>query len=160
MKVYIKNKFWSIGGSSSVVNENNEQVFKVKGRAFSPTHVKYVLDKEGNKLYKIRNKFINWFEHKAFIYDKDKRKIATVKDKFVNVNQEFFITGYSDEIKIQGKFFGLTSQILKNGNIIGTIKREITIVNDAFELEANEEDIPFLIAIVIAIDNITDKKRQ
>ena len=44
MKVYIKNKFWSIGGGSSVVNENKEDVFKVKGRAFSITRVKYVCD--------------------------------------------------------------------------------------------------------------------
>ena len=66
--------------------------------------------------------------------------------------------GYKDEIKIQGKFFGLSSQILRNGGVIGTIRRQITFINDAFELEANEEDIPFLIALVIAIDNITDKK--
>ena len=56
-------------------------------------------------------------------------------------------------------FFGLTTQILKNGEVIGTIRRQITFINDAFELEANEQDMPFLIALVIAIDNITDKKR-
>lgn len=159
MKVYIKNKFWSIGGGSSVVNENKEDVFKVKGRAISITRVKYVCDKEGNRLFKIRNKWFNWFIHKAYIYDSNKHKIATVKDKWFNVNQEYFVMGYKDEIKIQGKFFGLTTQILKNGEVIGTIRRQITFINDAFELEANEQDMPFLIALVIAIDNITDKKR-
>lgn len=113
---------------------------------------------QGNKLFKIRNKWFNFFVHKAYIYDENKKKIATVKDKLFNVNQEYFVMGYKDEIKIQGKFFGLTTQILKNGEVIGTIRRQITFVNDAFELEANEEDIPFLIALVIAIDNITDKK--
>ena len=159
MKVYIKNKIWSIGGDSSVVNENKEDVFKVKGRSFSITRVKYVCDKEGNRLFKIRNKWFNWFIHKAYIYDSNKHKIATVKDKWFNVNQEYFVMGYKDEIKIQGKFFGLTTQILKNGEVIGTIRRQITFINDAFELEANEQDMPFLIALVIAIDNITDKKR-
>ena len=159
MKVYIKNKFWSIGGGSSVVNENKEDVFKVKCRAFSITRVKYVCDLEGNRLFKIRNKWFNWFIHKAYIYDANQHKIATVKDKWFNVNQEYFVMGYKDEIKIQGKFFGLTSQILKNGEVIGTIRRQITFINDAFELEANEQDMPFLIALVIAIYNITDKKR-
>ncbi len=159
MKVYIKNKFWSIGGGSSVVNENKEPVFKVKGRIFSITRVKYVCDLEGNRLFKVRNKWFNWFIHKAYIYDANKHKIATVKDKWFNVNQEYFVMGYKDEIKIQGKFFGLTTQILKNGEVIGTIRRQITFINDAFELEANEQDMPFLIALVIAIDNITDKKR-
>ena len=160
MKVYIKNKFWSIGGGSSVVNENKEDVFKVKGRVFSITRVKYVCDKEGNRLFKIRNRWFNWFIHKAYIYDANKNKIATVKDKWFNVKQEYFVMGYKDEIKIQGKFFGLTTQILKNGEVIGTIRRQITFINDAFELDAAEEDIPFLIALVIAIDNITDKKRN
>lgn len=159
MKVYIKNKFWSIGGGSSVVNENKEDVFKVKGRAFSITRVKYVCDKEGNRLFKIRNRWFNWFIHKAYIYDANKNKIASVKDKWFYVNQEYFVMGYKDEIKIQGKFFGLTTQILKNGEVIGTIRRQITFINDAFELDAAEEDISFLIALVIAIDNITDKKR-
>lgn len=159
MKVYIKNKCWSLGGGSSVVNENKEPVFKVKGRIFSITRVKYVCDMQGNRLFKIRNKWFNWFIHKAYIYDANKNKIASVKDKWFNVNQEYFVMGYKDEIKIQGKFFGLTTQILKNGEVIGTIRRQITFINDAFELDAAEEDIPFLIALVIAIDNITDKKR-
>ena len=158
MKVYVKNKFWSLGGGSSVVNENKEPVYQVKGRVFSPTRVKWLCDMNGKKLYKIRNKWINWFVHKAYIYDENNTKICTVKDKWFNVNQEYFVLGYKDEIKIEGKLFGLSCNILRNDEVIGTIRRQFTIINDAFELEANEEDIPFLIALVIALDNITDKK--
>lgn len=158
MKVYIKNKFWSIGGGSSVLDENKNPVYEVKGRVFSITRVKYVCDLAGKRLFKVRNKWFNWFVHKAYIYDGDDNKVATVKDKWFNVNQEYFIMGYKDEIKVEGKFFGLTTKILRNGEVIGTIRRQITVFKDAFELEANEEDIPFLIALVIAIDNITDKK--
>lgn len=158
MKVYIKNKFWSIGGGSSVLDENKNPVYEVKGRVFSITRVKYVCDLAGKRLFKVRNKWFNWFVHKAYIYDGDGNKIATVKDKWFNVNQEYFIMGYKDEIKVEGKFFGLTTKILRNGEVIGTIRRQIAVFKDAFELEANEEDIPFLIALVIAIDNITDKK--
>lgn len=160
MKIYIKNKLWSLGGGSSALDENKNPVYEVKGRVFSITRVKYVCDLAGKRLFKVRNKWFNWFVHKAYIYDGDKNKIATVKDKWFNVNQEYFVVGYKDEIKIQGKFFGLSTQILKNGEVIGTIRRQITFINDAFELEASEEDIPFLIALVIAVDNITDKKHK
>lgn len=158
MKVYIKNKIFSFGGGSSVVNENKEPVYNVKGRVFSVTKVKYVCDLEGKRLFKIRNKWFNFFVHKAYIYDENKNEIATVKDKWFNIKGEYFVQGYKDEIKIEGKFFGLTSQILKNGEVVGTIRRQVTIIADSFELEANEEDMPFLVALVIAIDNITDKK--
>ena len=158
MKVYIKNKFWSIGGGSDVVDENKNPVYKLKGKVFSITRKKYLCDMEGNRLYTIRNKWFNWFIHKAYIYDKDKHKIATVKDKWFNIDQKYFVTGYKDEIKINGKFFSLTAEILRNGEVIGTIRRQINFLLDAFELEAKEEDMPFLIALVIAIDNIQDKK--
>lgn len=160
MKVYIKNKLFSIGGASSVINENKEDVYKVKGRAFSITRVKWVCDLNGNKLFKIRNKWFNFFVHKAFIYDNNNEKIATVKDKFFNVKNDYFILGNKDEIKIDGKFFSLSANILKNGELFGTIRRQITFIADAFELEAAEKDLPFLIAIVIAIDNITDNKHD
>lgn len=160
MKVYIKNKFISLGDSSTVVDENKNPLFKVKGKIFSITHKKLIKDLSGKTLFTVRNKWINLFSHKAFIYDENKVKIATVKDKWINVKKEYFIEGMGDEIKIEGKFFSLTCQILKNGETIGTIRRKLDMWVDSFELEANEKDIPFLIALVIAIDNITDKKQD
>lgn len=142
------------------MNENQEPFYKVKGKAFSITKKKYICDLEGNRLFTVRNKWFNFFVHKTYIYDKDKKKIATVKDKFLNFKNKYFILGYKDEIKIEGKFFGLTSQILRNGEVMGAIRRQVAIVNDAFELEAKEGDIPFLIALVIALDNIVDKKKN
>ena len=160
MKVYIRNKLLSLGGGSDVLDENQQPVFHVKGRAVSITRVKYVCDMQGNRLFKIRNKWLNFFVHKAYIYDGTGTKIATVKDKWFNVHSEYFVTGYADEIKVQGKFFGLNCQILRNGDVIGTIRRQITFIRDAFELDAEPQDLPFLIALVIAIDNITDKKHD
>ena len=158
MKVYIKNKFFSLGGGSSVVDENKNDVFKVKGRVFSITRVKKLYDAEGKLLYKIRNRWLNWFVHKAYIYDANNNKVAIVKDKWFNVKQEYFVQGYKDEIKVDGKFFSLSCNILKNGEVVGTIRRNINFIVDSFQLEAKEEDMPFMIALVIAIDNITDKK--
>ena len=69
MKVTIKNNFFSLGGSSTVKDESNNPVFKVKGKFFSITHKKRVCDLNGKVLYTVRNKWINWFVHKAFIYN-------------------------------------------------------------------------------------------
>ncbi len=160
MKVYIKNKIFSWGGGSSVLDENKNPIFQVKGKVFSITRKKFLCDAEGNRLYTIRNKWLNFFVHKAYIYDREKNKIATVKDKFFTARQQYFVTGYPEEIKIDGKFFSLTAQILRNGEPVGTIRRQLTFIADAFELEAAEEDLPFLIALVIAIDNICDKRRK
>ena len=158
MKVYIKNKLISIGGASTVLDENQQDVFKVKGKIFSPTRKKTILDKDGKVIYYIRNKWFNWFVHRAYILDENKQKIASVKDKLFTVKNKFFVENYKDEIKVEGNFFSLTSNIFRNDEQIGTIKRKLFALTDSFELEANEEDIPFLTALVIAIDNITDKR--
>lgn len=157
MKVYIKNKV-SFGGDSAVVDENQNQIFHVKGKVVSATRVKYLCDNAGNRLYKIRNKWINLFVHKAFIYDAEDKKIATVKDKWLNLKGDLIVKGCDGEIKINGKFMGPTLEIIRNGEVIGVIRRQIAIFVDSFELEANPEDLPFLVALVIAMDNITDKK--
>ena len=71
--------------------------------------------------------------------------------------KRFIVQGYKDEILIDGDFFSLESTIEKNGKPIGKINRQFTLIQDAFSLEADDEDIAFLIALVIAIDNIIDK---
>lgn len=155
MKVVIKNKFFSLGGSSSVKNEKGEDVFFVKGRFLSPTRVKWVCDKEKNKLYKVRNKWFNFFVYKAYVYE-GKTKIARVRHPIFS-GSKFVVEGYKDEILIDGDFFGFKCSIIRNGKAVGTISRELSVVNDTFTLEADEADMPFMIALVIAIDNIVDK---
>lgn len=155
MIVTIKNKLFSLGGSSSVKDENGENAFFVKGRFLSPTHVKWVFDKNKNKLFKVRNKWFNFINQKAFVYE-GKTKIAQVKHPFLS-GKKFVVEGYKDEILIDGDFFSLTSTITKNGKPVGTINRKFVAVTDTFTLEAEEQDMPFMIALVIAIDNIVDK---
>lgn len=158
MKVYISNKIFSMGGGSTVKDENGLDVYKITGKVFSLTRRKYLYDCNGEKLFMIRNRFFNYFVHKAYIYDMNGIIVATVKDKWINFNNEYFVEGDKDEIKIEGKFFSLHSEILKNGEVIGEINRQLKIIFDSFELIAEPKNIPFLIALVIAIDNICDRK--
>lgn len=160
MKVFIKNKIFSLGGSSVVVDADNRPVYNIKGKVFSPTRKKYVMDLNGNKLYTLRNRWFNWFVHKVYIYDAEGNKVATVKDKFFNVHKEYFVEDHEDNIRTEGEFWSLSTTIYRNDVVIGRIDRQFTLIADAFCLEANERDIPFLIALVIAIDNITDKIRK
>lgn len=160
MKVYIQNKFLSLGGGSKVENENKEPVLYVKGKMFSITHKKFIKDLNKKNIFIVRNKYWHWTKRVAFIYDGNKNKIARVVSNWINANNEYIVEGYKDEIKVQGNFFSSQCEIIRNGDVIGTIKRQMHMLVDSFELEAEEADIPFLVALVIAIDNIVDKKRK
>lgn len=156
MKVYIENKVLSLRGSSSVKDENKNDVYFVKGKLISPTHKKLIMDKDKKVLYIVRNKWFNFFSRSAYIYDGEKTKVAKVKNPpFTN---RYVVQGYKDEIEVKGDFFAVNSSIIRNGETMGTIKKDFTFLYDSFQLEASEEDLPLMVALVIAVDNIMDKR--
>lgn len=160
MKVFIKNKIISFGGSSEVLNENQEPVFKVKGKIFSITKKKKMFDMQEKLVYTIRNKFWTAFCDKVIVKDENGDKVATIKKSKWSWNLDYQILDTEDEMSIDGKFFSRESHIMKNGQPVATITRDFALINDAFTLEADEKDIPFYTALVIAIDNLKDKKRK
>ena len=65
MRLVIKNKWISLKGSSTVKDEQGNDVLKVEGKFWTVTHKKFIKDLEGNVHYVVRNKF--WkFIHYAF----------------------------------------------------------------------------------------------
>lgn len=157
MKVFIKNKLISIGGGSEVTNEDNEPIYKVKGKIMTFTKKKKMYDMEGNLLYTIRNKYWNFLSHKVLIIDANGERVATINKGKFSISAKYQILDTEDEMSIEGKIFGRTSQIMRNGKSVATITRDFTLVRDAFTLEAEEKDIAFYTAIVIAFDNMKDK---
>lgn len=100
MKLFIKNKLTSIKGSSKVTNENNEEIFKVKGKFFSISRKKKIYDMQGNLLYVVKNKIFNWFKHSSFIISSSGQKLAKVTNRFWGGG--FDVLGYTDEISVEG----------------------------------------------------------
>lgn len=159
MKLFIKNKVISLAGSSTVKDEAGNDVFVVKGTLFSISHKKRIKDTEGNLLYKVRNKLMNFITHSAYIYDADGTKVARVKRKF-GFRNVYVVEGYQDEITVEGDFLSWTLEVYRNGAMVGTIERYIAW-NDAFVLETDtEDDAAFMVALVIAIDNISDERSR
>lgn len=158
MKVFIKNKLISLGDGSQVLNENEEPVFTVKGKILTFTKKKKIFDLNGNLLYVIRNRYWNLFSDKVFVKNAAGERVATIKKNKFSLNLKYEIIDTEDEMSIDGKFFSRESHIVKNGQPVATITRDFTIVKDAFTLEADEKDIPFYTAIVIAFDNLKDKR--
>ena len=157
MRLLIRNKFFSLKGSSTVLDENDQPKFLVEGKLFSITHKKRIMDLDKNLLYKVRNKFWKFFLKSALIYDADGNKVAKVKQKF-SLKRSFYVIGYEDEIRVEGDIIGWSFKIFKNDTYMGAVSRKFDIT-DAFILDIEEdENAAFLLALVIAMDNIFDRK--
>ena len=161
MKLIMRNTWISFRGSSYVRDESDtKDVMKVEGRFWSITSKKYIEDLEGNVHYMVRRKFWRIFSRKAFIFDPDKNKICTVRRKIFSFHDRYFIEDCSlGKMEIMGNIFGYDYTITLDGVQVGHISRKISL-RDSFVLECSDQMEPeFMVALVIAIDNITDKRR-
>ncbi|MCR5309485.1 MAG: LURP-one-related family protein [Bacilli bacterium] len=163
MELTIKNKFFSLGGSSKVLDENSKDAFIVKGKFFTITAKKFVYDLNGNKLFTIRNKFWHLFRRKALVYDANKRLVARVIRNF-RIRQVYTIEGAQEEIKVVANGpigLGFDMSILMGGREIGHIKRPYVQWTDTFNVTFDDpQDAAILVALVIGIDNIQDQAKN
>ena len=112
---------------------------------------------ENEHLFTIRNKFWHWLTRKAFIYNAEGEKIATLSNN--TYSRKYVVEDYIDEIEIIGHAFRLGLSVKKGEEEIGKITRQLTFIGDAFVLETeNQQLMPFLVALTIALDNIMDDK--
>lgn len=160
MQLFIRNKWISFTGASVVKDVNENDYLKVKGKFFNFTRKKFILDLNDNLQYTVRNKFWTLFVKKAFVLDKDGNQVALVRRKFFSLHDHYFIESKVGQLEIRGNILGFDYHISVNGNEIGHISRKISL-RDSFVLDIDDNvDIPFYVALVIAIDNITDRRRD
>lgn len=156
MRIYIENKVFSLRGNSSVKDPQGRDLFFVKGKLISFTKKKKICDTDGNVLYTVKNKLLKLFSRSAFIYDADRHKIAKIKKPLFSGNK-FNVSGYGHELSVSGDLFSTRMDIIQDGLPIGSITRMITVVGNSFCLDADISNLPFLTALVIAVDNIYDQ---
>ena len=158
MELSIKNKWVSIGGSSVIQDAAGKDVMKVKGKVFSFTRKKELTDMNDQVKYVVRNKFWRLFTYTAFVLNPDESVKATVRRKIFSLHDHYFVSSDIGELEIVGNILQFDYKILKDGKEIGHVARKISL-RDSFVLTIDDAyDSAFITALVIAVDNITDRK--
>ena len=159
-EVSIRNKWISLRGGSYVKDMNEKDVYYVKGKFWTFTRKKFVQDMNGNILFTVRNKFWTLFARKALVYDKDGQLVARIRRKIFSFHDRYFIKSSLGELEIRGNILLFDYHIILNGQEIGHISRKVSL-RDSYVLSIEDgQDLAFFVAFAIAIDNITDQRRQ
>ena len=162
IQLAIRNKWISLRGSSVVKDINENDVLKVQGKFFTVTYKKFVQTLEGETKYIVRNKFWKLFAYKGFVIDpKTNEKVVTIRRKVFSLHDRYFMQSKFGEIEIKGNILGFDYHIYLNGKEIGHVARKISL-RDSFVLTLDDDDADkyFWVALVIAIDNITDERNN
>lgn len=160
MILNIRNKWFSLGGSSVVKDENEKDVLKVRGKVFSWRRRKYVMDLNDKVLYEVRNRFWNFFRHACYVFDAEGNKVATLTTRFWTLADHYDIECSLGDLVIRGNILGFNYHISLNGKEIGHVARKISMRN-SFTLTIDDgQDVHFFVALVIGIDNIVDMRNN
>lgn len=162
IELAIRNKWISLRGSSIVRDLNEKDVLKVQGKFWTVTYKKFIQTLEGETKYIVRNKFWKLFAYRAYVIDpKTDEKVATIRRKVFSLHDRYFMNTKYGEVEIKGNILGFDYHIYLDGKEVGHVARRISL-RDSFVLTLDDDnaDIYFWVALVIAIDNITDERNN
>ena len=162
IELAIRNKWISFRGSSVVRDVNENDVLKVQGKFWTVTYKKFIQTLEGETKYIVRNKFWKLFVYRAFVIDPQSGEtVATIRRKVFSLHDRYFVQTKYGEVEIKGNILCFDYHIYLDGKEIGHVARKISL-RDSFVLTLDDDrgDIYFWVALVIAIDNITDERNS
>ncbi|MEG0911048.1 MAG: LURP-one-related family protein [Ruthenibacterium sp.] len=149
MKLYIKQKVFSIRDKFFVANENAENLYQVIGKIFSLGHKLSIQDMQEKELVTVHQKVLS-FLSKYYI---------TVEGKEVEIERKISVVPHF-EVKelgwdIKGNLLDHDYNITKDDVVIATIAQKWISWGDSYEIDVvNDADALYALGVVIAIDCI------
>lgn len=150
MKLYVKEKLFSLHNRFFVKDENGCDVYEISSKMISFCDKTTIRDTNGNKIAYIEQELFHFTPHyNIYINDilefKIKRKFQVFKNDYVLSN------GY----RVDGKFMMFDLIIYDDNNIkIGSIHRRFLTVGDKYEIQIEDEaKKEIVLAIIVAIAN-------
>lgn len=160
MKLYMKQKMFSLKGDFSIYDENQVPVFRVEGKVLSFGRQLRLYDNDSSEeLAFIKQQLMTIMPKMNVSYHGE--HVATISKKFTFLKPSYEISeiGWS----IAGDFWGHDYTVYDgNGQMIADINKKFFSWSDTFEINIVQDDIDpaIVIAIVLAIDAAMDASQN
>ncbi|HHT96272.1 MAG TPA: hypothetical protein GXZ90_00020 [Clostridiales bacterium] len=152
MKLYIKQRIFSIRDKYDIYDENQRTRFYVESELFSFMAKIHLYDHLGNEQFFIKQKF-KFLLSEYEIY-KNNILCAKINQRLSFIKGKLDIGSNYGQFYIEGNFLGMEYTIYHNGNYYGSISKKWLSWGDSYELDiAKDEDAAFICALVVAIDH-------
>ena len=152
MKLYIKQKVFTIADRSEIFDENKQSIFFVEAKLFSLGAKITMYDKEQQEVYRIEQKLFRLLSE-YHIYN-GASLIAIIKRKLSLLRPKLSIQSDYGSFEIIGNFIGMNFAITHNEQTIGSIKKAWLSWGDSYELQVDDQkNAALFCALTIAIDH-------
>lgn len=157
MKLYLKQKVFSIGEKFYVYDANGEERYRVEGEIFSFGKKLHVYDRNEREVAFIRQR-ITAFMPRYYI-EKNGVEVAEVVRKFTFFYPKYEIGGLGWEV--DGDFFDHDYQITDNGRAVASVSKQWFTWGDAYEIDIDPGvDEVTALAVVLVIDACLDSRND
>jgi uncharacterized protein YxjI len=152
MKLYIKQRVFSIGDKYDIYDENENMVYHVESELFTIGAKMHLYDAGGKELYYIKKK-LKLFLARYEIYRGDVL-CAEISQEFSMFHSKLIVDSSLGNFEIDGDFLSMEYEISRDGGYFGSIHKKWLSWGDSYELDISDSgDADFFCALVIAIDN-------
>lgn len=156
MKLYIKQKVFTLQDSFTIKDERGNDVYTVKGSFLKVPKNFKVYNHKGQVVATIKRKLLKLTGTYTIETQDD---TITVRRKITLFRQKFELEGINWQLN--GDFFDLNFRIERGTRIIMTLAKRLISWGDTYELDIiNPEDALLALCIAICVDYEIEKSRE
>ncbi|MBV1708619.1 MAG: LURP-one-related family protein [Erysipelothrix sp.] len=157
MKLYIKQKVFSFNDKFTVKDETGADRYFVEGEIFTLGKKLHVYDINQTERIYLQQKL--WSFLPRFFVFVDGLQVAEIVREFTFLKPKYSILGLNWEVI--GNFWAHDYEILNQGHVVVTIKKEWLTWGDTYVLDIlDQRDELNALAIVLAIDAVMSQQRS
>ena len=155
MRYLLKQKLFAFGEDFHILNENDEKVFFVDGRAFSLGHKLSFQDLSGNELVFIRQKLLS-FGPSYELHRGGELVVTLKKNYFTLFHCKFAIdVPGPDDLEAKGDFLEHEYVFTRSGREVAQISKRWFAFSDTYGVDIGEgQDDVLILASAVVIDMI------
>jgi len=163
MRYVMSQKFFSLADSFSIKDENEKDVYLVKGKIFSFGDKLSFQDTQGNELVYIDQRLLNWGPTYELWRGAD--LLAVVKrELFSFIHHRFTVdVPGPDDLEAEGDFFDHEYTFTREDRVVATVSKKWFSWTDTYGIDVAEGEDPVLIlASAVVVDMVChdDKRRR
>ena len=163
MRYVMRQKLLSLADNFTIKNEQEQDVFLVKGKVFSFGDKLSFQDLAGNELVFIEQRLLNWSP--TYELWKGKDLLAVVKrELFSFIHHRFTVdVPGPNDLEAEGDFLDHEYTIARGDHVVATVSKRWFSWTDTYGIEVGEgEDDVLVLATAVVVDMVChdDNKRR
>ena len=162
MRYLLKQKLFAFGDDFHILNENDEKVFFVDGRAFSLGHKLSFQDLSGNELVFIRQKLLSFGP--SYELHRGGQLVATLKKNYFTLFHCKFAIDVPgpDDLEAKGDFLDHEYVFTRSGRKVAQISKRWFAFSDTYGVDIGEgqDDVLILASAVVIVMICHDEEKH